>query len=217
MLTTLLCNRYLKDLQKRAQACRSPSAATLPTLATATSTAAREHDQGWHGGSQHSSDHSSGLFSESRTTTHTFNTSPTSRSSLQDEPLCGQKRSNEKAFGINGIAIIDLHMNASPTPPAVASAVQFPQHNALPGSYSGADPGSPLASYPLPSSMPNPNNCSIVGPIAASVSATSHYPQVVTPLSSIWSSTFTIPAKTIRNTYSNNRAWSTYSPCYPNY
>ncbi|OAQ58895.1 C6 transcription factor [Pochonia chlamydosporia 170] len=197
-------NGYLKDLQKRTEATRSLLATTTTTTAT------RKYDQESHDGSQHSPNNDSTLLSESRTTTHTFNTSPISRSSLQDEPLCGQKRSNEKAFGINGVAIFDPRMDATPTSPAMAPIVQFPQLNVLPGSYSGPDPLSGPASYPPPNTMKDPNAGSVVGPDPGSMS--SHYPQVASPLSSIWSSTFTMPAKTIRNTQRNKRAWMWLAP-----
>jgi hypothetical protein len=175
-------------------------------LATPT-TIASKYSQESRIASQRRPNHASSLLSNSPRATQAFDTSPTSRSSLHDESQGVHRCSNERGFGINGIAIVDPRSEASPTPPTVARIIQFPQPNARPGSYSGPDALSGPTSAPLPGAFANIDSASVVGPSPGSMS--SHHPQQeASPLSSIWSSTFTIPAKTIRNTQRNKRAWS---------
>ncbi|KAH6976653.1 C6 transcription factor [Ilyonectria destructans] len=177
-----------------------------PSSTTATTTS--NEDRQSQPDSQYNPHSPSASVSDSRQTAQTLSTSPMSRSSIQGAPLFGDKCSSEAAVGVNSSSYSNSRIEASPPPHSMIANVPFPQLNARPGS--GPDPMPDPTSCPLPDPVTGASSGSVVGPSPGWMPA--HHPQVASPPNSIWSSTFTIPAKTIRNTQGNKRAWIWLAP-----
>ena len=126
-----------------------------------------------------------------------------SRSPIQCRPLLGDKRPSETAFSVKDSSHGNSRIEASPSSHSIISNGTCTQPNGRTGSSSDADFGAvphPLSDSccPLPGPTSAPSSSLAAGPSPGWASA--QHPRVTTSLNSIWSSTFTIPAKTIINT-----------------